>query len=123
MKVFPPEPGRSQMLAAEILIPPPNDTFSHPYVYVSNRNDPSPDGDTISIYSIADINKLESVAEVKSGLRHLRGMVFGGPDNKYLVAGGANDGGVKVFERVDGGKGLKELASVDVSAPTGFLWL
>ncbi|KAK7691939.1 hypothetical protein QCA50_005344 [Cerrena zonata] len=123
MKEFPPEPARSEMLAAEILIPTPNDSFTHPYVYVSNRNDPSPDGDTISIYSIADTDKLEPVAEVKSGLKHLRGMLFGGPNDKYLVAGGANGGGVKIFERVDGGKGLKELASTDVLAPTGFLWL
>lgn len=123
MQEFPPEPARSKMLAAEILIPTPNDAFPHPFVYVSNRNDPSPDGDTISIYSIVDTDKLERVAEVKSGLKHLRGMLFGGPSDKYLVAGGAHGGGVKVFERVDGGRGLKELVSTDVLAPTGFLWL
>ncbi|CAL1711668.1 unnamed protein product [Somion occarium] len=123
MRKFPPEPARSQMLGAEILIPSPNNSFPHPYIYASNRNDPSPEGDTISIYSIADPTKLEPVNEVKSGLRHLRGMLFGGPNDKYLVAGGANGGGVKVFERIDGGKGLRELAAVNVLAPTGFLWV
>ena len=43
-------------------------------------------------------------------------------DSKFLVAGGAQGGGVKVFLRTDGGKGLKELASVDLQAPTAFLW-
>jgi hypothetical protein len=50
-------------------------------------------------------------------------MAFGGPDDKWLVAGGALGGGVKVFERVDGGKGLKVVAAnSSVEAPTGFLW-
>ncbi|KAI0076413.1 putative isomerase YbhE [Panus rudis PR-1116 ss-1] len=123
MKQFPPNAASAGMLAAEILIPSPNSTFSTPYLYASNRNDPSPEGDTISIYSIANPEKIEPVSEVKSGLKHLRGMAFGGPDDKYLVAGGALGGGVKVFERIDGGSGLKELARVDVAAPTGFLWV
>lgn len=121
-KLFPGDPAELGMLAAEILAPKPNSAFPTPYLYVSNRNDPSPEGDIISIYSIADPEKLESVAEVRSGLKHLRGMVFGGPDSKYLVAGGAQGGGVKVYERVDGGKGLKEVAKVAVEAPTGFAW-
>ena len=61
---------------------------------------------------------------MRTGLNHLRGMAFGGPDDKFLVAGGANGGGVKVFERIDDGKSLKLVASNDsVKAPTGFLWL
>ncbi|KAF9012735.1 Lactonase, 7-bladed beta-propeller-domain-containing protein [Cyathus striatus] len=118
-----PQPTPNDMLAAENLIPTPNATFSTPYLYLSNRNDPSPEGDIISIFAIGNKEKLELVKEVRSGLKHLRGMVFGGSDDRYLIAGGANGGGVKVFERVDGGKDLKEIAKVDVEAPTGFLWL
>jgi len=121
-KHFPGDPQTLGMLAAEILVPKPNSVFPAPYLYLSNRNDPSLEGDIISIYSIADPEKLKVAAEVRSGLKHLRGMVFGGPDDKYLVAGGAQGGGVKVFERVDGGKGLKQIASIDVEAPTSFLW-
>ncbi|GLB38006.1 putative lactonase, 7-bladed beta-propeller [Lyophyllum shimeji] len=113
----------SDMLAAEILIPPPNSTYPTPYLYVSNRNDPSPEGDIISIYNISGPDTLELVTEVRSGLKHLRGMVFGGPDDRWLVAGGVNGGGVKVFERIDSGRKLKVVAEKpDIEAPTGFLW-
>ncbi|KAL1748644.1 Lactonase, 7-bladed beta-propeller-domain-containing protein [Schizophyllum fasciatum] len=114
-----------ELLPAEIQIPPPSATFPTPYIYVSDRNDPSPEGDLISIIAPVDASKkLKMVAQVRSGLKHLRGMVFGGPDDKYLIAAGQNGGGVKVFERVDGGKGLKEVAAkADVESPTHFLWL
>jgi len=119
-----PPPTPNDMLAAEILIPPTNPSFPTPYLYVSNRNDPSPEGDIISIFLIEGRDSLELVAEVRSGLNHLRGMAFGGPDDKFLIAGGTNGGGVKVFERVDGGASLKLVAVNDaVEAPTGFLWL
>ncbi len=112
------------MLAAEILIPQPNALFPTPYLYVSNRNDPSPDGDIISIFDFAsDSSKLQLIAEVRTGLNHARGMVFGGENDKYLVVGGVNGGGVKVFERINGGLGLKEVAKNEgIKAPTGFLW-
>lgn len=118
----PPQPALSEMKVAEILLPKPSSAFPTPYLYVSNRNDPSPAGDTIAIYSLLRNNSLELVAEVSTGLKHLRGMLFGGPDEKWLVAGGAEGGGVKVFERTEGGKGLKEIASIPLDAPTGFLW-
>ena len=117
-------PDGASMLAAEILIPRPNASYSAPYIYVSNRNDPSPSGDIIAIFSPVNAEgKIGRAAEVRSGLKHLRGMEFGGVDGRWLVAGGALGGGVKVFERVDGGKGLKEVAQVEIEAPTGFLWL
>ncbi len=122
MSKFPGNIEELGMLAAEIILPKPNASYPSPYLYASNRNDPSPEGDVIAIFSVADPEKLERVAEVRSGLKHLRGMQFGGPDDKYLIAGGARGGGVKVFERVDGGKGLKELASIALEAPTSFLW-
>lgn len=116
-----PPPFPNDMLAAEILIPPPNTSFPAPYIYVSNRNDPSPEGDTVAIFSL---NPLELVAEVRTGLKHLRGMAFGGPDDRWLVAGGVHGGGVKVFERVDEGKGLKLLASNEgIEGSTAFLWV
>ncbi|KAI0653339.1 putative isomerase YbhE [Cubamyces menziesii] len=117
-------PDGASMLAAEILIPHPNASYPAPYIYVSNRNDPSPSGDIIAIFSPVNAEgKIGRAAEVRSGLKHLRGMEFGGVDGRWLVAGGALGGGVKVFERVDGGKGLKEVAQVEIEAPTGFLWL
>ncbi|KAG5651307.1 hypothetical protein H0H81_009132 [Sphagnurus paluster] len=117
-----PMPQPNDMLAAEVLIPKPNSTYPVPYLYVSNRNDPSPEGDVISIFAIEQ-DSLELVAEVRSGLNHLRGMLFGGPDDRWLIAGGANGGGVKVFERIDDGRGLRVVAAnPDIEAPTGFLW-
>lgn len=108
------------MLAAEVLIPPSNASYPTAYVYVSNRNDPSPDGDIIAIFSTS----MELIAEVRTGLNHVRGIIFGGHDDRYLVAGGVHGGGVKVFERIEGGKSLKEIASnPDIVKPTGFLWL
>ena len=117
-------PSASDQLAAEILIPPPNESFPIPYLYLSNRNDPSPEGDIISIFSIQNHDSLDLIAEIRTGLKHLRGMVFGGPNDKYLIAGGVNGGGIKVFERIDGGKSLRLVVTNNsVQAPTGFLWL
>jgi 6-phosphogluconolactonase (cycloisomerase 2 family) len=103
------------MAASAILI-------SHPYVYVSNRDDPSPEGDSIVIFRTS--GPLEIVVEIRTGLKHLRGMAFIGEEDRYLIAGGEEGGGAKVYERIDGGVGLKEVArNESVKAPTGFLWL
>ncbi|KAG6915847.1 hypothetical protein DXG01_009606 [Tephrocybe rancida] len=118
-----PPPRPNDMLAAEVLIPTPNSAYPIPYLYLSNRNDPSPEGDIISIFAISGPDTLEIVAEIRSGLKHLRGMLFGGPNDQWLVAGGGTSGGVKVFERVDGGRNLKVVAeNSKVEALTGFLW-
>lgn len=122
--MFNPPSSPTDMIVAEILLPKPNSIFPTPYLYVSNRNDPSPEGDTIAIFSLADPSKLELVNEVRTGLKHVRGMEVGGLDDKYLVAGGLMSGIVKVFERVDNGKGLKAVAAVkEVDAPSGFWWM
>ena len=115
----------SDMLAAELLIPPISVTFPTPYIYVSNRNDPSPEGDLISIFSIEKDGTPKLVKEVRSGLKHLRGMSFGGPDDRWLVAGGVFGGGVRVFERTEAGRNLAVVASSPIAAdsPTGFLWV
>ncbi|KAH7883459.1 Lactonase, 7-bladed beta-propeller-domain-containing protein [Phlebopus sp. FC_14] len=118
-----PPPPPHDMLAAEILIPTPNLPFPDPYIYTSNRNDPSPEGDSIAIFSlVAGEDKPELVGEVRTGLKHVRGMLFGCEDDRWLVVGGVEGGGVKVFERVDGGKDLKEVAMLGINKPTGFLW-
>ena len=117
-------PTSNDQLAAEILIAPSNISFPTTYLYLSNRNDPSPQGDIISIFSIQNSDSLELIAEIRTGLNHLRGMAFGGPDDKYLIAGGVNGGGVKVFERIEGGKSLQLIATNNsIEAPTCFLWL
>ncbi|KAF8058603.1 Lactonase, 7-bladed beta-propeller-domain-containing protein [Lyophyllum atratum] len=119
-----PLPLPNDMLASEILIPPPNVTFPTPYLYVSNRNDLSSKGDTIAIFDITEPKELRLVAEVRTGLKHVRAMEFGGLDDCWLIVGGMNEGGVKIFERVQGGRGLKLVAEKqDVKTPTGFLWL
>jgi 6-phosphogluconolactonase (cycloisomerase 2 family) len=114
------------MTAAEILLPEPNTSFPETFIYTSNRDDPHSEGDTIAIFSLAaGEGQAELVNEVRTGLNHVRGMEFGGDDDKYLVVGGAEGGGVKVFERIDGGKGLEEIAKLGadvVGCPTGFLW-
>ncbi|EIW80179.1 3-carboxy-cis,cis-mucoante lactonizing enzyme [Coniophora puteana RWD-64-598 SS2] len=93
------------------------------YLYASNRNDPAPAGDTVAIFSLAERGAPILASEVRTGQKHVRGMMFGGPDDRYLVTGGKDGGGVKVWERVSGGRGLRELASVDVESPTSFLWM
>jgi 6-phosphogluconolactonase (cycloisomerase 2 family) len=118
-----PLPYPNDMLAAEILIPTPNERFPAPYLYVSNRNDPSAEGDTISIFSIAD-DTLDLISEVATGLNHVRGMMFGGSSCEWLAVGGTKGGGVKVFRRVEGGKNLEQVAhDPSVQSPTGFAWL
>ena len=119
-----PLPKPNDMLAAEILIPSTSAAFPTPYLYLSNRNDPSEEGDIISIFAIAERDSLELVTEVRTGLKHVRGIVFGGADDKFLIAGGVQGGGVKVYERINGGKDLKVVASdATIEAPTSFLWV
>lgn len=61
-------------------------------------------------------------------------MILFGEDERYLIAGGANGGGIKVFERVGDGSKLEQVAFLDVDvagntagegglSPTGFLVL
>lgn len=114
-------PPSPEALVAELLLPPKLSAADKDYLYVSNRNDPHEGGDVVSVISIAD-GVPELVGEVRTGLKHLRGMQFD-DTGRWLVAGGGQGGGVKVFERVDGGKGLKEVAHVELEAPTAFLWL
>lgn len=129
----PPDAPPLTMLAAELVISLPNSTFPIPYLYASTRNVPGPGGDVITIYSTISPSSPSStipvVKEVETGLDHLRGFILFGPDDRYLIAAGANGGGIKVYERVDGGMDLKELAHLPVEGggpglcPTSFVSL
>ena len=105
------------MLAAEILHTPG-------YIYISNRNDPSPSGDPIAIFSLSGSNsEAKWIGELRTGLKHARGMAFD-KEGKYLVVGGANAGGIKVFERLEGRIEFREVARTEeVESPTSFVWL
>lgn len=127
----PPPPALASMKVAEILLSAASPEYPTRYLYVSNREDPSDAGDSIAIFSLyspKDEGKegkeggMQMVAEIRTGLHHVRGMRFGGPADRWLVAGGVNCGRVKVFERVEGGRGLREVARCAVEAPTAFLW-
>lgn len=108
-------------LAAEILCTSVAGTA--PYLYATNRNDPNPEGDILSIFEIGDAGSLKLIKEIRTGLNHLRGVAFD-EQGQYLIAGGAFGGGVKMFQIVEGGKDLKGIAHLtDVQRPTGFHWL
>ncbi|KAI0048625.1 putative isomerase YbhE [Auriscalpium vulgare] len=109
-------------LAAELLLS--SSGPSPPYLYASNRNDPSPLGDPLSIFSLANPEAPALVGDVRSGVKHMRGVVVGGEGGRFVVLGGALGGGVKIYEQEDAGRALREVAALPgVEAPTGFLWL
>ncbi len=60
-----------------------------------------------------------------TGLQQVRGMQFGGSDNRFLVASGVvGDGGVVVFERVGKGGNFAQVASnKDIPNLTSFVWV
>jgi 6-phosphogluconolactonase (cycloisomerase 2 family) len=94
-----------------------------PLIYASNREDPSTQGDSIAVF---DINPLRKVADVRTGLQHLRGVALVGENNAYLIAGGMKGGGIKIYERVSADQGyLKEIASLPagvIDQPASFVW-
>ena len=95
-----------------------------PFLYATNRNDPSAEGDTVAIFSLDDRTAPALVAEVHTGLRNLRGAAIGGEDGRWMMLGGMLGCGVKMYERVDGGRSIKEIAALpDIEGPTDFLWL
>ncbi|KAI0061966.1 putative isomerase YbhE [Artomyces pyxidatus] len=117
-----PPPELGDRLAAELLYS--SSPSATPHLYASNRNDPSPLGDTLSIFSLEKPGAPELVTEVRTGVKHLRGVEIGGEGGRWVVLGGAQGGGVKIYEKVDGGRGLKEIVGLPgVDSPTAFLWL
>ena len=118
----------AKFAAAEVLIPPPNKVFNTTLVYASNRNigtNNDTRGDTIAVLSLDADGKLQIVNQLYTQLRQVRGMQFGGPDDRYLVTGGVSgDGGVAVFERTGKGEQFVEVArNRDVQNLTGFVWV
>jgi len=114
--------------AAEVLIPPPNKAFPSTLVYASNRNtgvNDDPRGDSIAILALHTDGKLEIINQFFTGLKQVRGMQFGGPDNRFLVASGVvGDGGVVVFERVGKGDGFVKVASnKEIPNLLTFVWV
>ena len=109
------------MLAAEILLTP-----SKKFIYVSNRNDPSPDGDTIAVFSVqTDSEESKLVREIRTGVTHARGMNFS-RDGKYLAVVGNHSGSVNIFEVVQGSADgeVTLVASVKgLEKPTAVIWL
>ncbi|KAF8716662.1 Lactonase, 7-bladed beta-propeller, partial [Rhizoctonia solani] len=113
-------PSALPLLAAELLLV----THPEPLLFATNRNETHPEGDSITIFSpIKDGNAgtFKLVNSVRTGLNHARGAAFGGDKDKWLIVGGADKGGVKIFER--DGKDLRPVVGMaGVIAPTGFLW-
>lgn len=111
------------VLAAEILLSP-----NKKVLYVANRNDPSPEGDTLAVYSVPtskDLNDCKLVNEVRTGLNHVRGMNIS-KDGKFLAAAGKNSNSVKIFEILEASEkeDLKEVASVTgLDGPTSVIWI
>jgi 6-phosphogluconolactonase (cycloisomerase 2 family) len=117
-------PTGSLFAAAEVLIPPASAAFPVSNIYTSNRNlaNNDPRGDSITIFSALPNIKL--VKQVFTGLNQVRGMQFS-PDGDYLVAAGvAGKGGVAIFQRINGGTDLKEVArNTDIATRSSFVWL
>ena len=113
--------------AAEVLIPSPNKAFPSTLVYASNRNigpNDDPRGDSVAVFTLGTDGKLQLIKQFFTGLKQVRGMQFGGPDNRFLVASGVvGDGGVIVFERVGQGDEFVQVASnKDIPNLTSFVW-
>jgi len=137
VSVIPPDPPAGAAYAAsEILIPKPTTQFPIPFIYVSNRNIGIPDasgkGDAIAIFQHvhggATDEGLELVTHVFTGLQQIRGMEIGREENggnEFLIAAGVEgEGGTVVYRRVDGGRGLEEVArNLDVPTRSTFVWL
>ncbi|EJU05685.1 isomerase YbhE [Dacryopinax primogenitus] len=119
-----PEGGDNTTIAtAEILLSPINALYDEQYLYVSNRWDPDPAGDTVAIMTP---DPLTVIAQVRTGLYGIRGMMLGGDQDQYVIVGGQGSGGVAVYERVNGGANLTLMARLNsslVEAPTTFVWL
>lgn len=120
-------PQGASMAAAEILIPPPSKSFPGSYIYVSNRNVgvQDPRGDSIAIFSFhPETGKVKLVNQIFTGLDQIRGMEFGGENDRYLIAAGVvGTGGVVIYERVDGGGSMNEVVrNTVIPTATSFIW-
>lgn len=121
LPVIPAGASNTTLGAGELLISPVSSQLPTQYLYASNRNDPNPAGDTIAIFGL---NPLRLIAQVRTGVQHIRGLQIGGDHGQYIIAGGLNGGGIVIYERTNGGTTLTEKARVQgVQSPTAFAFL
>ncbi|KAF8748534.1 isomerase YbhE [Rhizoctonia solani] len=99
----------SAFTAAELLLSPISSAFPKQYLYATNRGDSS--SDAVTIVDIEG-NTLKIVGYVPTGLKQLRGASLSPGDGKYLALSGQGTGDVAIFERINGGTGLKQIAKV-----------
>ncbi|KAJ7580609.1 putative isomerase YbhE [Mycena floridula] len=121
-------PADGAWFAAELLAPPKSTASRIQYLYATNRNianrtpsgDHDPRGDPIAIFEASADGALTLVKQVYTGLEELRGVEFGAVGSgaeEYLVATGAQSGGVAVYKRVDGGADLELVVRDDTVVP------
>ncbi|CAE6355100.1 unnamed protein product [Rhizoctonia solani] len=121
VSIIPPDSANpSALIAAELLLSPVSSAFPKQYLYATNRGDSS---DAVAIVSLEG-GVLKVVAHVRTGLNQLRGASFSPGDGKYLALAGQGTGDVAIFERINGGLGLKQVAKVaGFEQPTAVVWL
>ncbi|EUC66213.1 lactonase, 7-bladed beta-propeller, partial [Rhizoctonia solani AG-3 Rhs1AP] len=118
--VAPGSTNPSALTAAELLLSSVSSAFPTQYLYATNRGDTS---DAVAIVSIAN-NTLNVVAHVRTGVNFIRGAALSPGDGKYLAITGQNDGSAAIFERINGGTGLKQIARISgLTQPTSITWL
>ena len=90
------------------------------FLYTLNRDDPSPERDTLAIFLLEKPEAPKFIVKVHTGLRHLCADMIIGKDSRWVVLGGMQGGSVKVYyEYVNGGRALREVASLPgVEQPT-----
>ncbi|KAG8774417.1 hypothetical protein FRC19_001343 [Serendipita sp. 401] len=110
------------MLAAEILLSP-----NKKFIYVSNRNDPSSEGDTLAVYNIptAPISDgIKLIREIRTGVTHARGVNFS-KDGRFLAVVGNRSGSINIFEVIDESPDgeLKLVGGLEgLEKPTSVIW-
>ncbi|KAH7343177.1 Lactonase, 7-bladed beta-propeller-domain-containing protein [Rhizoctonia solani] len=113
-------PNPSALSAAELILSPVSSAFPTQYLYATNRGDSN---DAVAIVSIAN-GTLAIVTHVHTGINYVRGAALSPGDGKYLAVAGQNSGDVVIFERINGGTGLKQIAKVSgLTQPTSVTWV
>jgi 6-phosphogluconolactonase (cycloisomerase 2 family) len=126
ISVKPPDaPANAQMKAAELLYAPSVTSGASPLLYASNRDENNAQGDALAVFETTPSLKL--VKHVRTGLRHLRGVAFLGENKEWIIAGGMNGGGIKIFKRVPAEDGyLTQVAALNITQigqPATFVWV
>ena len=111
------QPHASKLSTAEIILLPSLDGQNPMLLMCSNRDSPSPTGDTVALFSV-DPEDGAKVQRTEQGWlhgcgKHLRGMQAE-PTGRFVVVSARDGGGVTIVER-GGGDGLvvKEVARLE----------